>query len=219
MPKSPSLTSPDPDAVAVLDDDARVGAILSPLRRRILGRLHAGPDSASGLARKLEMPRQKLNYHLRELERTGFLELAETRQRRGCVERTLRPTARAYLVSPALLGALTADPETFHDRFSSGYQMAVAGRLLRDVAGLRQGAAKAAKRLPTLTLETTVRFSGPEARAAFAEELADAVARLTTKYHDEGAGSRAFRFVIAGHPQPNFQEDSHHEQDRDDAQP
>ena len=54
--------------MAVLEDDARVGAILSPLRRRILDRLHQGPDSATGLSRKLALPRQMLNYHLRELE-------------------------------------------------------------------------------------------------------------------------------------------------------
>ena len=192
--------APDGDSLAVLDDTARVAAILSPLRRRILGCLQETPDSATGLARKLDLPRQKINYHLRELERARFLELAERRQRRGCVERTMRPTARAYLISPALLGELAADPETIRDRFSSNYLIAVAARLVRDVAKLRQGAAGTGKRLPTMTLQTDIRFKSAEDRAAFAEELAGAVARLTEKYHHGSPGGRAYRFVIAGHP-------------------
>jgi DNA-binding transcriptional ArsR family regulator len=200
---SPSRTAQNQagqDSVAVLDDAAQVAAILSPLRRRILGHLHQEPDSASGLSRKLELPRQKLNYHLRELERAGFLELAEEKQRRGCVERALRPTARAYLINPALLGELAADPETIRDRFSSNYLIAVAGRVVRDVSDMRRGAARARKRLPTFTLQTDIRFKSPEDRAAFAEELSGTVARLAAKYHDDSPGSRAYRFVIGGHP-------------------
>ncbi len=195
---TPEAARPDP--VAVLDDPGRVGAILSPLRRRILGQLQRGPDSATGLARKLGLPRQKLNYHLRQLEGAGFLELAEARQRRGCVERTLRPTARAYLISSALLGDLAADPAAIRDRFSSSYQVAVAGRVVRDVTDLGRRAARAGQRLPTFTLETDVRFRTAADRAAFAEELAEAVAQLAARYHDASPGGRAFRFVLVGHP-------------------
>ena len=41
------------ETLAVLGDDTRVGAILSPLRREILGRLHREADSATGLSRKM----------------------------------------------------------------------------------------------------------------------------------------------------------------------
>lgn len=184
---------------AVLDDDARVAAILSPLRRRMLGHLQEEADSATGLARKLELPRQRVNYHLRELERAGFVELHEERQRRGCVERALRPTARAYLISSSLLGELAADPETIRDRFSSSYLVAVASRIVREVTELQRGAERAGKRLPTLTLQADVRFKSAADRAAFAEELAAAVAELAAKYHHDDTG-RAYRFVVAGHP-------------------
>jgi len=188
------------EPLAVLDDGVRVAAILPPLRRRILGHLHAEPDSATGLARKLALPRQKVNYHLRELERTGFLELAHSTRRRGCIERTLRPTARAYLINPALLGELSVDPEMLRDRFSSSYLMAVAGRVVRDVSILRGRAARARKRLPTFTLQTDIHFRTPGERASFAEELTAVVARLAAKYHTGSSGSRAYRFVIGGHP-------------------
>src|SRR3954463_1098011 len=98
------------------------------------------PQSAASLAPQLGMSRQKLNYHFRELEREGFLEVAERRQRRGCVERVMKVTSRAFVVSPALLGKLADDPSQARDRFSSGYLIAAATHLMRDVALLRERA-------------------------------------------------------------------------------
>jgi DNA-binding transcriptional ArsR family regulator len=196
-PDAPPRT---PDGVAVLEDDDRVAAVLSPLRRDLIARLQAAPDSAAGLARKLSMPRQKLNYHLRELERVGLLELVEERPRRGVSERILRPAARAYVVSPALLEATGQDPAQVRDQFSSSYLLASAAKTVRDAAQLLRGAARAKKALATFTLETEVSFRSPSERAAFADDLSAAVARLVTKYHAPSTGSRAFRFVISGHP-------------------
>lgn len=183
-----------------MDDPAQVAVALSPLRRRLLAELEREPDSAVGLARRLALPRQRLNYHLRALERAGFLELFEERQRRGCVERALRVSAQAFVIDPALLGSLGADPAAIQDRFSSNYLLATATKLLRELAELQRGAARAKKPIATLTLETEVRFASAEQRATFAEELAAALARLAAKYHDDSPGSRAFRFVLAGHP-------------------
>jgi hypothetical protein len=130
------------------------------------------------------------------------VELAEERQRRGCVERALRVTARAFVIDPALLGSHAADPAAIQDRFSSSYQIAAAARLLRDVAHLQRGAERAKKPLATLTLEAEVRFASAARRAAFAEELAAALAALAAKYQDDSPGSRAFRLVLATHPKP-----------------
>lgn len=198
----PSRSTGPGQALRVLDDAEHLAVALSPLRRRLLGELGRRPDSAAGLARRLDLPRQKLNYHLRALERAGFLELQEERQRRGCVERTLRVSARAFVIDPALLGSLGVDPEAVQDRFASSYQIATAARLLRELAQLTRGAEKARKSLPTITLESEVRFASPERRAAFAEALAEALARLTAEYQDRAPGSRAYRIVLAGHPVP-----------------
>lgn len=78
---------------------ARVRLLLPPLRRRILERLREEPDSAAGLARKFDLPRQRVSYHLHELARAGLLELVEERRRRGCIERTFRPAACVYVVA------------------------------------------------------------------------------------------------------------------------
>ncbi len=183
------ITGPDQAVVA-----------LQRTRRQLLAHL-AEPDSAAGLARRLGVPRQRLNYHLRELEREGLIELVEERRKGNCVERIVRATARAFVISPDALGELGATPEEAADRFSSTYLVSAAARAMRDVAALQAGATRAGKRLSTFTLETDVRFATAEARARFAEELANAVAALAARYHDDrNPRGRRFRVLAAIHP-------------------
>ena len=203
------MTEPHPPAhpdsatrasLDVIASAERAAALLDPLRRRLLLELRE-PDSAAGLARRLRLPRQKVNYHVRELEKQRLVELVGRRRRGNCTARILRATAQAYVIGPSALGGLGADPATVRDRFSAAYLVAVAASAVQDVGELGARAEKAGRRLATLTLEAEVRFASADARAGFAEELARAVARLTGKYHDAKApGGRAFRFVVAGYP-------------------
>ena len=62
--------------LTVIDDPAAAGVSLDPVRARLLAEL-AEPGSASSLAAKVGLPRQKINYHLRTLEQHGLVELVE----------------------------------------------------------------------------------------------------------------------------------------------
>ncbi|MBV8516246.1 MAG: helix-turn-helix transcriptional regulator [Acidobacteria bacterium] len=184
----------------LVDRSASAAAMLHPMRLRILDALRE-PGSASAVARQLGVPRQKVNYHLRELEKAGFLEEVEQRRAGNCIERIVRAKATHYLIDPQLLGALAADGTSVEDRFSSTYLIALAAGAIRDVAALQQKAAKARKRVPTFALQTDIRFASAEERAEFTNALANAVARLVAKYHDaETPGGRSFRFVIGAYP-------------------
>jgi DNA-binding transcriptional ArsR family regulator len=186
--------------VGVIEDTLQAATALEPTRLRLLAAL-AAPDSAAGLARRFHEPRQQINYHLRRLESAGLITLVEERPQRGFVERIMQATASAYVVSPATLGELAADLRDVGDRFSAGYLLALAGRVIRDVASLVQRATAAGKRLATFSLETQVRFASPAAQHAFADELTRAVAALVAKYHDGVVSDgRSFRFVIGGYP-------------------
>lgn len=188
-----------PDLAALADASAARTA-LHPLRSALLARL-AQPGSAAQVARDLDLPRQKVNYHLRLLEEAELVELVEERTVGNCTERILRARARAWVVSPGALGDLAPDPETIRDRFSSAYLMAVASRAVQDVGELSAAAEAAEKRLATLTLETEVRFASPATQRAFAEDLAAAFREVTARYHDERSPEgRTFRFFVGGHP-------------------
>lgn len=187
-------------SVEMIHDPARAGVLLDPVRMSLLERL-AEPDSAAGLGRKMKLPRQKLNYHLRELERAGFVELVEERRKGNCIERVLRTTARSFVIDPAVLGKLGVDPHAVQDRFSSAYLIALASRTIRDVAALRTRAQKAGKRLATFSLQTELQFASAADRAAFFEELATEVTRLAAKYHNEAAPEgRRFELMLGSYP-------------------
>ncbi len=193
---------PNPAQLCVVEEPDRAAALLQPIRLRLLAEL-AEPDSASGLARRMGLPRQQLNYHLRQLEAQGLLEAVGERKRRGCTERLLRAVARSYLISPSILGQLGTDPALVQDKVSSAYLVAVAARAIREIAALRARAEEEDKRLPTLTLQTDVRFASPKTQQAFAEELSNELARLVAKYHDESVPEgRRFRVMAGAYPAP-----------------
>ena len=95
--------------VAVIEDPAAAEVSLDPVRARLLAEL-AEPASATMLAAPVGLPRQKVNYHLRALERHGLVELVEERRKGNCTERVMRATAASYVISPAALAAVAARP-------------------------------------------------------------------------------------------------------------
>jgi predicted ArsR family transcriptional regulator len=190
--------------VAVLDldvisDPAVAVATLDPVRAKILAVL-AEPGSASTVAVALGLPRQQVNYHLRTLEGHGLVQLVEERPKRGLTERVMVATARSYVLSPETLGDSAADPART-DRLSTRYLIAVAARMVREVAELARLADAARKPLATMAIDTEIRFASAADRASFTAELTDAVAALAAKYHDEHASrGRWHRLVVAAHP-------------------
>jgi DNA-binding transcriptional ArsR family regulator len=186
--------------VAVIEDAAAAEASLDPIRARLLAEL-GEPASATMLATRVGLPRQKVNYHLRALERHGLVELVEERRKGNVTERVVRATAASYVISPAALAAVQPDPARSPDRLSARWLLAVAARLVRDVGALITGGVRAGRRVATFALDGEVRFASAADRAAFAEELASVVTALVSKYHDESApGGRDHRIVVAVHP-------------------
>ena len=186
--------------VFVIDEPAAAEAALDPVRARLLDELAAEPASAAGVAARLGLPRQKVNYHLNVLESHGLIELAEVRARGGLKERVLCATAACYVVSPAAIGANGARPEQVRDQLSAGYLTTLAGRIVHEVGALTRTAEAAGQRLPTFTIDTEVGFRSAEDRAAFADGLTAAVLELVARYHhDDG---RRYRLVVGAHPKP-----------------
>jgi DNA-binding transcriptional ArsR family regulator len=186
--------------IAVIEDPLAAESSLDPVRARLLAEL-GEPGSATMLAERLGVPRQNVNYHLKELERHGLVELVAERRKGNCTERILRATAASYVISPAAVGAVQPDPGRSPDRLSARWLLAVATRLVRDVGLLVTRSAKANKRVATFAMDGEARFASAADRAAFADELAGAVTALVAKYHDETAErGRDHRLVVAVHP-------------------
>ena len=104
-------------------------------RRTLLAAL-AEPDSAAGLARRLGLPRQRLNYHLKALE---TVRAARMRRRtpEGQLHRAHPARDRAVVRhQPRRARSVRPTPEAAQDRFSASYVVAVAARTITEVSTL-----------------------------------------------------------------------------------
>jgi DNA-binding transcriptional ArsR family regulator len=186
----------------VVGEAGRAAVLFDPARRKLLQALVERPDSAVGLARRLGDTRQRLNYHLRALEETGLVELAEERQRRGVKERVMRPVARRFVVDSAALGGLAPDALVAGDRFSATWLVAMAARAIGELAGLMERARRTGKRLATAGLSVEVRVAEPAAFEAFVADLTAAVGDVVKKHHSNAPGGRTFRVTAGLYPKP-----------------
>lgn len=177
-------------------DPETVCAVGSTFRQELLGLLST-PDSAAGVARRLGMSRQRVGYHMRELERAGCIAAAGERPARGLTEKLYRAVPIAWAHRPE--GA--AAPRSLRDRFSWATLVSVATHMLADLASLRRRADAAGQRLATLALTAEVRFDSAAERKAFSEELLQAVDTVLRRYDKPKTDStRSFRLVLGAYP-------------------
>jgi DNA-binding transcriptional ArsR family regulator len=192
--------------IQVIEDPAAATAALEPMRSRLLSEL-AAPASAATLATRVGLARQKVTYHLNALESHGLVRLAQERKWGGLTERLLVATAASYVISPGALGPIATNPRREIDRLSASYLIALGARIVHEVGDLVRRARDTGKRLATLAVDAEVRFRSPTDRAAFSNDLTEAVKNLVSKYHDESAaGGRLHRLIIVAHPLPQRRE-------------
>ncbi|MEZ5256758.1 MAG: hypothetical protein R2705_07670 [Ilumatobacteraceae bacterium] len=118
---------------------------LRPERRSIRSRPECCPRSVEP-ARRPRWPRASGSAAAAQLPppdpggAPGLVRLVEERPRRGLTERIVVASARSYAVSPDALGECGADPARA-DRLSTRYLVAVAARMIREVADRRRAEA------------------------------------------------------------------------------
>ena len=176
-----------PTLSLITDPDQAIS--LSGMRRRILEALDE-PDSATGLANTLGTSRQKVNYHLRELEKTGFVELAEVRQRRGLEERVMRRTSDVVLVDPAAFSGVDLNKR---DAVGLSGVIATAASLIRQGAAVAAGASESDESVAAATLDGEIRIESPVRLREMLGEIAEIVSRYDST---TGLGLRVATTVL-----------------------
>lgn len=206
-----AATAPPGSSLSLLHEPAQAAVLLHhPLRLKILAAL-LEPDSATGVARRMSLPRQTVNYHVRELARARFLARAGRRRRRHLYEQCYVATARGFILSPDLLGNLAADPAQIVDTFSPNYLLGLASTVQSELGRSLQLASAAGKSLATGSVNAELRFTSPEQRAAFAEELQRALLEVAARHsspfsNPDGspAEGHPFRLVAGWYPIPQI---------------
>lgn len=200
---SPIKSLPDVQAVR----SARAAELLlHPLRQGILREARAA-SSAAEIARRLELPAQKVNYHVRTLVDAGLLVPAGERLHRNLVEKRYRATARSYVLLPGVLGPMSAEGTRVADAFSAAHLLQLTSTVQAELGETLAEGQEHDVPVPTLSVDVEVRFRSPDQRAAFAQAvqhaLADVVAQFTEPAQEPDgrpAPGRPYRMVLGCYP-------------------
>lgn len=186
-----------PNEPHVIDALDQAAVMLKPLRIELL-RLLVEPRTCPQLAVTLGITMQKAWYHVKVLERAGLVQRIGERSVRGLREGIYRAVASSYALSPRLTEQLGGAPEA-KKQVALGVIQRMAEQLLEDTAKMAGTAASSS----ALGLSAQIELA-PSRRAAFVEELQEAVQTLARKY---GASENAwetetYKLMLACYREP-----------------
>lgn len=92
-----------------LESVEQLRAISDELRIRILDTLAHQRMTVTQLGERFGLAPARVHYHVRELERVGLVELVETRENRGILEKYYRSVAKGTSVPDSLLRSIPTD--------------------------------------------------------------------------------------------------------------
>lgn len=185
-------------------------ALSHPLRVRVLEELRR-PASAAEVARRLGESRQKVNYHLKELERAGLAEQVGERRAGNFVESLYRSVARSFVVSPEVAWADPRRVRAMRDQHSLESLVLLGERLQRDAAALLDRAAFEGEEIPSASVVAEVHFESEEDRTAFLKEYLSSLGRLVERFG--GSEGEPYRMLVVAYPDPETGSDSEGEEE------
>ena len=186
-------------AVHVVEGTDELAALAHPLRVRILDVLRS-PASAAAVARAVGQSRQNVNYHLKELERTGLVRRAGEQRKGNFMETLFESVAPTILISPRALWGDEQRAEALKAQLSLENLVLLGERLGRDASVLLDRAAFDGEEIASAAVEAEVHFANETARAEFMREYLAAVGPLLTKY-GRRKGTH-YRVALAAYPDP-----------------
>ncbi|MBD0383719.1 ArsR/SmtB family transcription factor [Paenibacillus sedimenti] len=173
--------------------------LLNPLRGEIIAQLME-PASAAEVARQLGESAQRINYHLKALEKAGLVQKVGTRQVRNLVEVLFRSIAKTFVLAESL----SMKPETVQrlkDQGSLAHLITTSERIKRD-AMLLMEQSDANEVIPSASLALHVNLADEQQRQAFVEEYTAMVQQLVSRYTGTPNEDSTYQVLLAVYPKP-----------------
>ncbi|WP_232700140.1 winged helix-turn-helix domain-containing protein [Brevibacillus daliensis] len=188
--------------------------LLHPLRATMLNHLLT-PASATEVAKAMNETPQKMNYHLKTLEKSGLVKRVGTRQVRNLVEVMYQAIAKSFMLAETL-GMRDETVQKLKDQGSLAFVVATADQMKREAMQLLEQADS--EHVPSATLSGEVTLATEEERARFVEEYVQLLQGLMKKYdvqtpdknkqdfnHSKPAeNQQAYQVRIAIYPKPEM---------------
>ena len=157
------------------------------------------PASAAAVARAIGQPRQKVNYHLKELQAAGLVEQVGERRVGNFVESLYRAVARTFLVSPEVAWSDRRRSETLSRQHSLQTLVLLGERLQRDAATLLDRATFENEEIASASVVAEAHFASEADREAFLAEYLAITADLLKKHGKKGGSG--YRVLMAAYPE------------------
>jgi DNA-binding transcriptional ArsR family regulator len=190
-------TAAQHERVRVVDDPEALQALAHPLRVQVLEALRE-PGSAAAVARAVGLSRQRVNYHLKELDRVGLVHKVGERRTGNFIEALYQAVASTLIVSPQVAWRDPRRLEALRHQHSLERLVLVGVRLQRDAAALLDRAAFDGEQIASSTVEADVHFADEQQRSEFLAAYFDALRELCDRYG--AATGDPYRVVVAAHP-------------------
>jgi len=178
----------------------QASALIHPLRTEILAQLKE-PSSATEVAKKLKETPQKINYHLKTLQKVGLVKKVGTRQVRNLVEVLFQSIAKTFLLAETL----SISKETIQkikDQGSLLHLIHTSERMKKDTLLLMQQADEK-EHIPSASLQMQVNLSNESIREQFVEDYISVVQSLVRKYQTTDKQSHPYQVLLSVYPDPN----------------
>jgi DNA-binding transcriptional ArsR family regulator len=177
--------------------------LLHPLRGEILSRL-SEPASAAEVARELGESPQRINYHMKALEKVGLVRRAGTRQIKNLVEVLYIALARTYILADTLsLGE--NERKRLQDQRSLRHLIDISERITSDVLQLLDRTDET-EQIPSAALHTTLSLRDEREREQFLADYMELMGQLAAKYQSEDG--TPYKLTLTVYPQPGKERNS-----------
>lgn len=175
----------------------QASVLLNPLRAEILAQLKK-PSSATEVAKQLQETPQRINYHLKILEKAGLVKRTSTRQVRNLVEVLYQSIARTFILAESLsLGKETL--QKIKDQGSLLHLIHTSDRIKRDALKLMEHSDQD-EVIPSASLQMKIQLEDEEQREQFIQDYVELVKQLSKKYQINTPYTTPYHVLLAVYP-------------------
>jgi DNA-binding transcriptional ArsR family regulator len=178
----------------------QASALINPLRAEILSQLKQ-PSSATEVAKKLNETPQRINYHLKSLQKVGLVTKVGTRQVRNLVEVLYQSIAKTFLLAETL----SISKETIQkikDQGSLLHLIHTSERMKKDALLLMEQSDEN-EVIPSASLQMQVNLKDESLREQFVKDYVDLVKSLVKKYQQDESHQNVYQVLLSVYPDAN----------------
>jgi len=97
----------EPKDIITIDNIKLLKVISDPTRKMIIDILYDTPLTPAEIAEKISFPKDKIYYHIKKLQSSGILLIAESEKVKGITQNKFINAAKKFEIDPTLMGEQT----------------------------------------------------------------------------------------------------------------